>query len=1015
MTNQPFEEACHRFVQWLEGQVESAAIGRNIDSSPVRPDGLFFLGRLAPVDSVVALGMGERGERIDPCAAGVSVVPASPPPWGFTAAVSCSVWLRARGEEWHKVYVPAVEIPINIAGAEPADFTFGAAELSTAIANATQIAAFSAEVRVEVDRAEGELALNVELVNTTPDDTELLADRNLYETTLTLQGIPHRPFFLTEAADAFRYDRSVDCYGINGGAVISPGDNSVSIRNAPSVSEFRPTYWVGPAPEPDLSFRRLATDPLPVLSELVEAHRVWGDSNWSDESLDRRAQAEGWTSDMRGAAGDAAAEFHVEAERLAIGLSLLRDVPELGRAFSLMNEAIAHSAERRGFSSWRPFQIGYLLANLASLSDPVTESATVDIVWFATGGGKTETYLGLLITAAFLDRLKGKSAGITAWSRFPLRMLSLQQTQRFADAMAGAEIVRRRHAIPGEAFSVGFFVGSGATPNRVLEHPEEGDFDPDDDEQVAAMRVLLNCPFCESEVEMGFSHLRWTLEHRCPNPECAWPDDGLPFFIVDEEIYRFLPTIVVGTLDKAASIAWQASMRGFVGSPHARCTEAGHGYCYAKRSGRPNGCLVPGCRGGRGPLDMERELFPPSFRLQDELHLLRDSLGSVDSHYESLFDSLQEQLAGRRPKILASSATLRGYGEQAAALYRRGARAFPVPSPSPTSGFWTTATAQRSRHYVAIAPRGVTTDFAVDRIVTTLQMAIRRLVDDQEGVCAEAGVDVEHATGLMSNYGVTVVYGNTLRDLEAVSRSIQTQIPFTVETAELTGATDFQEVRATLDRLSEPEASFNERIHVVTASSMMSHGVDIDRLNVMVMIGVPLTASEFIQATARVGRALPGLVFVLHKIARERDAAVYRSFSQFVSHGERFVEPVAITRRSRRVLERTMPGIETARILSIHEPSSADTLTQSARIRDFFERTGVDADSEGAAVVEALGFTEDMDDLLRSTSQDWMELFFRNLNDPSLGSESLFKLTPWAENGPMRSLRDVEEQTTVRD
>ena len=141
-----------------------------------------------------------------------------------------------------------------------------------------------------------------------------------------------------------------------------------------------------------------------------------------------------------------------------------------------------------------------------------------------------------------------------------------------------------------------------------------------------------------------------------------------------------------------------------------------------------------------------------------------------------------------------------------------------------------------------------------------------------------------------------------------MSRSLQTQIPFPIETAELTGGTDFEEVRKTLDRLSTPEPQFTDRIDVVTASSMMSHGVDIDRLNVMVIIGVPLTASEFIQATARVGRRYPGLVFVLHKIARERDSAVFRSFPQFVSHSDRFVEPVAITRRSRRVLERTIPG-----------------------------------------------------------------------------------------------------------
>ena len=125
-----------------------------------------------------------------------------------------------------------------------------------------------------------------------------------------------------------------------------------------------------------------------------------------------------------------------------------------------------------------------------------------------------------------------------------------------------------------------------------------------------------------------FNRRVWRLEHHCTNSECPWPDPALPFFIVDEEIYRHLPTIVVGTLDKVASISMQAAMRGFVASPHGLCSEDGHGFVYARRGDRPNGCLVPGCRGMQLELPMVPNRFPPTFRLQDELHLLRDSLGA---------------------------------------------------------------------------------------------------------------------------------------------------------------------------------------------------------------------------------------------------------------------------------------------------------------------------------------------------------------------------------------------------
>src|SRR5205085_1041534 len=146
------------------------------------------------------------------------------------------------------------------------------------------------------------------------------------------------------------------------------------------------------------------------------------------------------------------------------------------------------------------FQFGFLLANLRAIVQPADDSAIVDIVWFATGGGKTETYLGLVITAAIHDRLRGKVTGITAWSRFPLRMLSLQQMQRFADAIASAEMVRRADGIGGDPFSLGFFVGRESTPNSIRPDPEENDpWDPDDEHMPARVKVLQRCPFCAGD------------------------------------------------------------------------------------------------------------------------------------------------------------------------------------------------------------------------------------------------------------------------------------------------------------------------------------------------------------------------------------------------------------------------------------------------------------------------------------------------------------------------------------
>jgi len=233
---------------------------------------------------------------------------------------------------------------------------------------------------------------------------------------------------------------------------------------------------------------------------------------------------------MRAEADGCRSEFRTEVERIEAGVATLRIDDRLLRCFRLMNQAIGLSAAGK-YDVWRPFQIGFLLANLASITDPSADAEIVDIVWFATGGGKTETYLGLLVTAAFYDRLRGKAAGITAWSRFPLRLLSLQQTQRFANALAGAEIVRREEGIGGEPFALGFFVGQSSTPNSIDPDPKKGSqWDASDDAMPVRAQVLEICPFCrQRSIEMAFDRVLWRLEHRCTNDACPWPKRALPF------------------------------------------------------------------------------------------------------------------------------------------------------------------------------------------------------------------------------------------------------------------------------------------------------------------------------------------------------------------------------------------------------------------------------------------------------------------------------------------------------
>lgn len=1009
--------AAERFVRWLEQKILLEARGDNKSTSPVDPTGRYWLGRLGPKDFVTLPD--ERGDRLEPCAIGLRVRPKSAGPWAFTVKAKFCLWQRRRSAEdnglrwaYDKSQFVEVQLPVTVE-AIAGDQIFGKTEFSTALAELSAHG-LSADIRIRLTgRTPESRALEISLVNTSQEVKEF-ADGRFFEASLCITDLETQEFNLESLPDSFRFNRKVSAYGLNCGIEVEGSE--IRTSDAPGATRFRPDFWASSQSKPDLSFEGLAKSPDESAAELVRIFEDWATDVWSEKTLAQRAVKEQWSAGMRDEASEARHEFQSELTRIKRGVELLGADATLNKAFKLMNRAMAISARGKYFE-WRPFQFAFLLANLECLVSHEAESDIVDIVWFATGGGKTETYLGLILTAAFLDRMKEKLSGTTAWSRFPLRMLSLQQTQRFANALAAAELVRREEKIVGDQFSLGFLVGGSSTPNRILKDGAKGGEDADKiEDQKNPYKLLDQCPFCRARsVSTSFDRVLWRLNHYCGNSACPTDGDPLPIHVVDDEIWRFLPTVVIGTLDKAANIARQTGMRGLLGSPKGLCTKPGHGYTYAPRGSFPNGCLVPDCKGGApSKLPMAEHLYPATFRLQDELHLLRDSLGAVDAHYECAMDGMQKQIAGSRPKILASSATLSGYKKQVDVLYRRTARVFPQQPPIEGKGFWATDSMLLMRRYIALAPRRLTVEFVVDRLVVTLQDAIRSLIKNPTPICAELNIDVSYVPFLVDLYGTNVVYGNTLQDIDAVVRSSETQyaeLDPLPNVGTLTGRTNFEEVRETLARLESPDSEFEKRLHIIAASSMMSHGVDIDRLNVMVMLAFPLGVAEFIQATARVGRKWPALVIVIPKMIRERDASVYRAFPEFVTHGDRFVEPIPITRKSRRVLERTVSGLELARIVMIHEPASSTAIT-TIKAMNALDRSnpGILKEDE-QAIANCLGLTEE-DEFMRTQLARWFEGFSRNLHEPPSDVRFLSDLSP--SGSAMTSLRDVEEQVPIK-
>ncbi|HEX5054166.1 MAG TPA: helicase [Planctomycetota bacterium] len=1008
-------EAATRFTRYLNDQVVHDSRGDHETDIEVAPEGRYWLGLLAPEALVVDSKYGDRFEKMRPCAMGMRVRPAAAAPWSGTVLVRAAAWHSTIDDHWHKTEVLEEEVAFEFTSATQSPLCIPLTRLEEQIARATGAPGRRLEVRIERETGrDGGPELVIQVVNTTAKAVTESIDGNHYQVSMSLRELPTQPFYMEGLPDSFRYDRTIPAYGLNCGVDLV--DGALCTNDAVIVERHRPRFWSSTEAAPDLRFETLAKDPLPQLDALVAAHRAWGADAWSTTTLEKRSQAESWTSAMAAEAAKEASTFEDEARRLAEGISLLRSDPRLLRAFQLANRAMLLSARGR-YDSWRPFQVGFQLASLGSLIRN-EEANVVDVLWFATGGGKTETYLGLLVMAALFDRMRGKTHGITAWSRFPLRMLSLQQTQRFANALAGAEIVRRQEGLGGEPFRVGYFVGSGNTPNKLDLEPSNDKPDWRDPNMPARFRVLMHCPFCRSDVQMAFDPERWTLEHRClgdrlgAGEKCPWPDQGLPFHIVDDEIYRILPTLVVGTLDKAATLGMQVAMRGFVGNPVGLCSREGHGHTYTANRTYPNGCRVPQCAAKVTTLPQPAEHYRMTFRLQDELHLLRDSLGAIDAHYEDLLDGLAQELTNGKSKILASSATLAGFSHQCRTLYSRDSRVFPVQGPRTGQSFWFQDTPDLLRRFVALAPRGQTNEYAHDRILTVLQRTVRNAVANPTALAVLLDVDEDVVPNLVSLYGTQVVYGNTNRDVQASLRSLETQVHVDgpMNTQEMTGYTDFEQVRHALHRLEVPEPSFGDRIHVVCASSMISHGVDVDRLNCMLVLGQPLTTAEFIQSTARVGRTWPGIVFVLHRMARERDVGLFRSFRAFVEQGDRFVEAIPITRRSQRVLEKTVSGVTWGRMLAVLAPAVGG-LARARIIGDALADGTLVAEDEIQHITDMLGIDAEQPSLA-AVVREHVGRFLSEVRVPR--NAGIYPQELWA-NKPMMSLRDVEATLPVTD
>jgi hypothetical protein len=671
----------------------------------------------------------------------------------------------------------------------------------------------------------------------------------------------------------------------------------------------------------------------------------------------------------------ATAERHITectrcAQRMRAGLEYLKNNGKALRAFQLANHAILlqqlntrsqprrmqidlkswkksfpekyepkdplNPGPKRG--KWRAFQIAFLLTSVQSaVEGEAPDRRTVELIWFPTGGGKTEAYLGLAAFALFMRRLiNPQDSGVHVLMRYTLRLLTAQQFQRASALICAMEFLRRQHAVELgiKEFSIGIWVGGDTTPNtRDQALQALGALGKESKFEARNKFLISRCPWCGAEMGpikfktdkdekargkkpkgiprvWGYERSGNTVVFKCPDSErpCEF-SSGIPVYVIDEDIYERRPSIVVGTVDKFAMIAWRPQARNLFGL-------------------------------GK---DGKRVTSPPGLIIQDELHLIAGPLGSIVGLYETIIEELctdRRSTPAIAPKIICSTATIRRFAEQIKALFARDDVAlFPAQGLDADDSFFARyarypdGSLRPGRIYVGVNATGlVSLQTAQVRAFSSLLQAPSSL-DKRE----------------QDPWWTLMVFFNSLRELGTTVTLFQSDIPAYgrvlqgrmgvppseirilgyLNRMELTGRLESEKVPEAIDQLSVPRDNETEHaVDVCLASSIIEVGIDIDRLSLMCVVGQPKTTSQYIQVTGRIGRSWwerPGLVATIYSVSKPRDRSHFEKFRSYHEQLYAQVEPTSVTPFSSPVLDRALHAVMASYVRQAGTEKMADS------------------------------------------------------------------------------------------
>ena len=765
-------------------------------------------------------------------------------------------------------------------------------------------------------------------------------------------------------------------------------------------------------------------------------------------------------------------------QRIEAGLSAL-DNPDVLEAFKIANRAIARAIRQRSTHGkegalpeemsppqWRPFQLAFLLMNIVGIDNPEDPDRNiVDLLFFPTGGGKTEAYLGLAAFTLVLRRLRNpgiESAGLSVLMRYTLRLLTLDQLGRASTLICALELERQQtvEKLGPWPFEIGLWVGQAATANRMGNSKDK-------DRNSARARTLAyqngsssevpipldNCPWCGDRFNAKSFQLLPTpdrptdLRITCINrkkrpdgkPQCVFRrDQSLPIVTVDEPIYRRLPCFLIATVDKFANLPWVGETAGLFGKVKRYDTQGFYS------PAQPN-----------LGASLDKPLLPPDLIIQDELHLISGPLGTMVGLYETAIDALSTtQRNGKtvRPKIIASTATVRRANSQILALFgRKTVEVFPSPGPDRRDSFFAKTVPieeKNGRTYLGVAAQGRSSKVVLLRTYLALLSASRKAWEEAGGA--------RNKNNPADPYMTLMGYFNSLRELGGSRRIVEDEVQSRLEVysdrkreGEATGLFANRKIKEPLEltsrvntsQIAEAKSRLETTFHhedakkavdVALATNMISVGLDISRLGTMVVLGQPKTASEYIQTTSRVGRddKRPGLVVTLLNLHRPRDRSHYERFQAWHNTFYRAVEATSVTPFSPRALDRGLPGVTVALARLGHSalthPEGAGQMTKHRQELDFVVETlskraeehdvNMDNEQSEALRLKVRGYVKDLLDSWSNVATDQSE----NLQyQKEVGKAPPLLFTPLDPNlkkqnkdarkfKAQRSLRDVE-------